>query len=76
MSILASISVSHWKEIKNTCFWNISGGIWQWSFLERTLRTLAIRCCAGLIIAPRHEIKRVLERYRIAATRLDAFLTL
>jgi starch synthase len=58
------------RKLRIPVFGTFQGGIWQWSFLERTLRTLAIRSCAGLIIAPRHEIKRVLERYRIAADKI------
>jgi glycosyltransferase involved in cell wall biosynthesis len=51
-------------------FGTFQGGIGQWSFLERTLRTFAIRSCAGLIIAPRHEAQRVLTRYRISPDKI------
>jgi starch synthase len=51
-------------------FGTFQGGIWQWSFLERTLRSLAIRSCAGLITAPRHEVQRVLARYRISSDKI------
>jgi starch synthase len=58
------------KRLKLPVFATFQGGVWQWSWLERTLRHRAMRDCAGLIIAPRHEMQRVLHCYRIAPDKI------
>jgi starch synthase len=58
------------KRLKLPVFATFQGGIWQWSLLERVLRAIAIRSCAGLIIAPRSEIRRVRSRYHVPHARI------
>ncbi len=49
------------------CF---QGGDYQRSRLERLLRPFALRACAGLIIAPRTEIRRVQARYALPSSKV------
>ncbi len=51
-------------------FATFQGGNWQMSPLEWPLRRLSMRRCAGLIIAPKTESRRVQERYRVPGSKL------
>ncbi len=51
-------------------FATFQGGDYQRSRFERLLRPLALRACAGLIIATQSEIKRVQARYGIPPAKL------
>ena len=51
-------------------FATFQGGDYQRSHLERILRPLIMRVCAGLIIATKSEVRRVQARYGIAPTKL------
>jgi len=51
-------------------FATFQGGDFQMSRLERLLRPLTIRACAGLIVAPQTEAKRVQARYGIPSHKL------
>jgi starch synthase len=46
------------------------GGDFQLSRLERPLRPLALRTCAGLIVATQTEVQRVQAQYGIPSTKL------
>jgi glycosyltransferase involved in cell wall biosynthesis len=51
-------------------FATFQGGNWQRSAIERRLRPLTIRRCAGLIIGSSIETARVRERYRVPAENI------
>lgn len=51
-------------------FATFQGGDFQLSRLERPLRPLSLRACAGLIVATQTEAQRVQTRYGIASTKL------
>jgi starch synthase len=53
-------------------FATFQGGDYQRSRLERLLRPIALRGCAGLIIASRAEVARVRARYGVAAAKIAA----
>lgn len=46
------------------------GGDWQLSGLERPLRPLALRACAGLIVATASEAERLRTRYGVPAVKI------
>lgn len=46
------------------------GGDWQLSGLERPLRPLALRACAGLIVATASEAERLHTRYALPASKI------
>jgi glycosyltransferase involved in cell wall biosynthesis len=51
-------------------FASFQGGDYQRSRIERFVRPLTIRACAGLIIATQSEVQRVRNRYGIAPTKV------
>jgi len=51
-------------------FATFQGGDMQYSHIERPLRPLTLRACAGLIIANQSETQRVRARYRIPDAKL------
>jgi len=51
-------------------FATFQGGDFQLSRLERPLRPLTLRACAGLIVATQTEVQRVQEHYGIPSTKL------
>lgn len=51
-------------------FATFQGGNWQLSRLERLLRPLTLRSCAGLIIATQSEVERVCTRYGLPRTSI------
>jgi len=51
-------------------FATFQGGDYQRSHLERVLRPLTVRACAGLVIATQSEVRRVRARYGIAPDKL------
>lgn len=51
-------------------FATFQGGDWQMSRLERPLRPLTLRICAGLIVATQTEAERVHSRYGVPPTKL------
>ena len=51
-------------------FATFQGGDFQLSRLERPLRPLTLRACAGLIVATQTEVQRVQTRYGIPSTKL------
>jgi glycosyltransferase involved in cell wall biosynthesis len=51
-------------------FGTFQGADYQLSRLERPLRPLAIRACAGLVVGPASEAERVSGRYRLPGTKL------
>jgi starch synthase len=46
------------------------GGNWQLSRFERPLRPVALRACAGLIVASSAEAERLRRRYRVPAGKI------
>ena len=50
---------------------SFQGGDFQISHLEKRLRTASMRACAGLIIAPNSEIRRVTERYGVPREKIS-----
>jgi starch synthase len=51
-------------------FASFQGGDYQRSRIERFVRPLTIRACAGLIIGTKSEVQRVRNRYGIAPTKV------
>jgi starch synthase len=51
-------------------FATFQGGDFQLSRLERPLRPLSLRACAGLIVATQTEVQRVQERYGVPSTKI------
>jgi len=51
-------------------FATFQGGDFQTSFLERPLRPLTMRACAGIIVPTRTEAQRVQRRYGIAPDKI------
>ncbi len=51
-------------------FATFQGGDWQMSRLEKPLRPLTLRACAGLIVATRTEAERVRTHYRVPSAKL------
>lgn len=51
-------------------FATFQGGDFQLSRLERPLRPLTLRACAGLIVATQTEVQRVQTRYGMPSTKL------
>lgn len=51
-------------------FATFQGGDWQMSRLERPLRPLTLRACAGLIIATQTEAERVRTHYGVPSAKL------
>ena len=58
------------KLMRLPVFATFQGGDWQMSRLERPLRSLSMRACAGLIIATQTEVQRVHSRYGLPPTKL------
>jgi glycosyltransferase involved in cell wall biosynthesis len=58
------------KWLRLPVFATFQGGNYHHNHLERFLRPLSLRACAGLIIAPQSEAKRVRARYGISPTKL------
>ena len=58
------------KLIRLPVFATFQGGNWQLSCLERPVRWLTVRACAGLIIGTRTEMQRVQVRYRIHPSKV------
>jgi glycosyltransferase involved in cell wall biosynthesis len=51
-------------------FATFQGGDYQRSHLERLVRPLALRACAGLIIATKSEVQRIRARYGVPPAKL------
>lgn len=51
-------------------FATFQGGDYQRSHLERVLRPLTVRACAGLVIATQSEVRRVRARYGVTPAKL------
>jgi glycosyltransferase involved in cell wall biosynthesis len=58
------------KLMRLPVFATFQGGNWQFSRLERPLRPLTVRACAGLIIAAQDEAERVRSRYRVPPSKV------
>jgi glycosyltransferase involved in cell wall biosynthesis len=58
------------KLMRLPVFATFQGGNWQFSHLERPLRPLTLRACAGLIIAPENEADRVRIHYGVRASKV------
>jgi glycosyltransferase involved in cell wall biosynthesis len=58
------------KWLRLPVFATFQGGNYHHNHLERFLRPLSLRACAGLIIAPQSEAKRVRARYGISPAKL------
>lgn len=58
------------KVMRLPVFATFQGGNYQHSRLERFVRPLTVRACAGLIIATQTEVERVRVRYNIPPTKL------
>jgi starch synthase len=59
------VCVALGRALRVPTFGTFQGADYQLSRLERPLRPLAIRACAGLVVGPTSEASRVVERYRI-----------
>lgn len=64
------VSVLLGRLLKIPVFASFQGGDWQMSRLERWVRPIAIRLCAGLIVASDTEARRVQARYKLAPEKL------
>jgi glycosyltransferase involved in cell wall biosynthesis len=58
------------KWLRLPVFATFQGGNYHHSHLERLLRPLSMRACAGLIVAPKTEADRVRARYGVSPTKL------
>ena len=58
------------RALRLPVFATFQGGDWQLSRLEPLLRPLALRYCAGLIIATKAEAERVRASYRVPARKI------
>ncbi|HKX19327.1 MAG TPA: glycosyltransferase family 4 protein [bacterium] len=56
-------------------FATFQGGDYQRSRIERVVRPFSMRACAGLIVAPRAEIRRVQDRYHVPERKLARIFT-
>jgi glycosyltransferase involved in cell wall biosynthesis len=65
----ASVAVG--KLLRIPVFATFQGGSWHRSGIERRLRPLTLRHCAGLIIGSSVEAARVRERYRIPSEKIS-----
>lgn len=64
----ACVLLGQWLRLP--VFATFQGGDFQLSRLERPLRPLALRACAGLIVATQTEIHRLQSRYGISSTKI------
>jgi glycosyltransferase involved in cell wall biosynthesis len=64
------VSVAVGRALNVPVFGTFQGADYQLSRLERPLRPLAIRACAGLVVGPASEAERVSRRYRLPEAKL------